>query len=155
MVSKESRRLQEILTSKPATNDYTWRFINKNRNLRLATARHPAASRVTEACRLPLTGMPRRRFRRMSDKMLQTVQKKYPTRRVFSLYCVWTTRDGSANSPLIAVWIDPSMRGFEDEIAVAAESECTELSSEEPGSSLIANGTSEPELATELESFPL
>src|SRR5579862_2267077 len=123
MVSKESCRLQEILSCKPPTNEHRWRFINKNRNLRLATAWHPAGSRVTEACLLPLTGSPWRRFRRMSDTMLQTVQKKYSAKKVSSLYCVWTTRDGSAGSPLIAVWIDPSIRGFEDEIAFAAESE--------------------------------
>ena len=146
--------MQEFLACKPETNDYPWRFIKKNRSLRLAAAWHPAVSRVTEACHLPLTGMPPRRFRRMSDTMLQTVQKKYRIQGVSSLYCVWTTRDGSANSPLIAVWIDPSMRRFEDEIALAAESDCTELSSEEPGSSLIASGASEPEIATELESFP-
>jgi hypothetical protein len=86
--------------------------------------------------------------------MLQTVQKKYRIQGVSSLYCVWTTRDGSANSPLIAVWIDPSMRRFEGEFALASESDCTELSSEEPGSSLIASGASEPEIATELKSYP-
>jgi hypothetical protein len=86
--------------------------------------------------------------------MLQTVQKKYPIQKVSSLYCVWTTRDGGPNSPLIAIWIDPSMRGFEGELAFAGESDCTETSAEEPGSSFSANAASESDIATELESFP-
>jgi len=86
--------------------------------------------------------------------MLQTVQKKYPAPKVSSLYCVWTTRDGSPNSPLIAIWIDPSMRGFEGELAFAGESDCSETSAEEPGSNFFTIATSESGIATELESFP-
>jgi len=86
--------------------------------------------------------------------MLQTVQEKYPARKVSSLYCVWTTRDGSLNSPLIAVWIDPSMRGFEGEFASANESDCAELSAEEPGGRFPPMAARELELAAELESFP-
>ncbi len=83
--------------------------------------------------------------------MLQTVQKKYSAKKVSSLYCVWTTRDGSAGSPLIAVWIDPSIRGFEDEIAFAAESEWTEQGAEEPEGSFIVSGESQSEFTAESE----
>jgi len=66
--------------------------------------------------------------------MLQTVHQIYPARKASSLYCVWTTRDGSPNSPLIAVWIDPSMRAFEEDFSLTAQSESAEITSEEPGS---------------------
>jgi hypothetical protein len=86
--------------------------------------------------------------------MLQTIQEKHPVRKVSSLYCVWTTRDGNPASPLIVVWIDPSMRGFEAEFTPTAESECTVLNAEEPGGSFHVNAASKPESAAELESYP-
>jgi hypothetical protein len=153
MVSKKSRRLQEILARKPAILNYPWRFLNKNRNLRQEAHRHPAASRVAEGCRPPLAGMPQRRFRSLSDAMLQTVQEKYPGRKVSSLYCVWTTRDGSPNSPLIGLWIEPSMGSFEGEFALAAESDSTKLSAEAPGIKFAMRVEWKPELVQGLESL--
>jgi len=85
--------------------------------------------------------------------MLQTVQKYQPTGKVSSLYCVWTTRDGGPNSPLIAIWMDASMQGFEGEIAPAAESDCAELRADEPGSYLLENAAAKPETFKGSETF--
>jgi hypothetical protein len=66
--------------------------------------------------------------------MLQTVHKNYRTGEASSLYCVWTTRDGTPGSPLIAVWIDPLMRAFEGEASSAAQPDSEAVSSADPGS---------------------
>jgi hypothetical protein len=71
--------------------------------------------------------------------MLQTVYKKDHTGKTSSLYCVWTTRDGTPGSPLITVWIDPSMRAFEGESSLTAESDSEAVSSEEPGSCIFVS----------------
>jgi hypothetical protein len=66
--------------------------------------------------------------------MLQTIHKNYRAGEASSLYCIWTTRDGTPGSPLIAVWIDPSMRAFEGESSSTAQSDSEEVCSDEPGS---------------------
>lgn len=33
-----------------------------------------------------------------------------------SLYCVWIRASEQRNAPLVSVWIDPAMRGFEGEL---------------------------------------
>jgi hypothetical protein len=66
--------------------------------------------------------------------MLQPVYKNLGAPEASSLYCVWTTRDGNPGSPLVAVWIDSSMRAFEMEASQAAAAEAEEVSSDEPGS---------------------
>jgi hypothetical protein len=33
-----------------------------------------------------------------------------------SLYCVWIAASEQPNAPLVSVWIDPAMRGFEREL---------------------------------------
>ena len=85
--------------------------------------------------------------------MLQTVQNVYPAGKVSSLYCVWTTRDDSPNSALVAIWIDPSMRGFEGEIALAGDSDCAELKADESGSCVRAKIISGPEILRKLETL--
>jgi hypothetical protein len=85
--------------------------------------------------------------------MLQTVQNLCPTGKVFSLYCVWTTRDGSPNSQLVAIWIDSSMRGFEEEIALAADSDCAELNADEPGGCVGVKSVSGPAIRKNLETL--
>ena len=85
--------------------------------------------------------------------MLQTVQNSFPAGKVSSLYCVWTTSDDDPVSPLIAIWIDVSMCGFEGEFAPAAEADCTELSSDDPGSYLPKNAGGGRDIVTELEIF--
>lgn len=84
--------------------------------------------------------------------MLQIVQKYCPARNISSLYCVWTIGDDNQNSPLIALWIDPSMRAFEAEFALAAESDCGEQSAGEPGP-VQTSAIPEAAISKELESF--
>lgn len=85
--------------------------------------------------------------------MLQIVQNYCPAGNISSLYCVWTIGDDNQNSPLIALWIDPSMRAFEAEFTLAAESDCGEQSASEPGSPAQASATPRVEISKELESF--
>ena len=152
MVSRKSCRLQEIRVQAGHDN-YPWRFTNKSRNLRQGAVWHPAAFHVPEGRRLWVTGMLQQAFRSASDTMLQTIQTNCPAGKVFSLYCVWTTRDGSPNSPLVAIWIDPSMSGFEGEIALAADSDCAELNADEPGGCVCARVIPGPGKLSKLESL--
>lgn len=85
--------------------------------------------------------------------MLQIVQKYCPAGNISSLYCVWTIGDDNQNSPLIALWIDPSMRAFEAEFTLAVESDGGEQSASDPGSPVQANATPEAAISKELESF--
>ena len=66
--------------------------------------------------------------------MLQTIHQKGAVPRASSIYCVWIRRDQVENSPLVAVWIDREMRGFEREFVSEASAELlTEGAFEEPG----------------------
>ena len=49
--------------------------------------------------------------------MLQSVHQKKGSPRASSVYCQWIRREQSEDSPLIAIWIDAEMRGFEREFA--------------------------------------
>jgi len=84
--------------------------------------------------------------------MLQTVKKYQPAGKVSSLYCVWTTRDGTPGSPLIAVWIDPSMRAFAGESSLAAQSDSEEVCSDEPGSCGVVSASPQMEIPEESKS---
>ena len=152
MVSRKSCRLQEIHVQAGHDN-YPWRFTSKSRELRQGAVWHPTAFHVTEGRRLRLTGRLQQAFRSASDTVLQTIQTNCPAGKVSSLYCVWTTRDGSPNSPLVAIWIDPSMSGFEGEIALAADSDCTELNADEPGGCVCAKEIPRLEILKNLATF--
>ena len=127
-----SYRIQAVFAARPATNYCLWRCANKTWNRRGASW-PPAYFCVVDCYRGPLTGSPRERIRKVSHNMLHAVHRKYRTREASSLYCVWTSRDGSSNSPLIAIWIDPSMCGFEEEASSTAQSDSEEVRSDEPG----------------------
>jgi hypothetical protein len=137
--------MQTVSASGPATSYYTWRFRNKTWNLRRGAYWPAAYFRVVDRPCGPLTGSPRERIRKVSHNMLQTIYKNYRAREASSLYCVWTTCDGTPGSPLIAVWIDPSMRAFEGESPSAAQSDSEAVSTEEPGSCACTGATVWPQ----------
>jgi hypothetical protein len=85
--------------------------------------------------------------------MLQSIHEIYPTAKASSLYCVWATRDGTANSPLIAVWIDPSMRVFEGEMSLNAQTETEEVSSDDPGGWALTSARPGSESTEEMGDF--
>jgi len=66
--------------------------------------------------------------------MLQTIHQKKGSPRASSIYCQWIRREEGEGSPLVAVWIDSEMRGFERELASNSETELLQEGAlEEPG----------------------
>jgi hypothetical protein len=86
--------------------------------------------------------------------MLQAVHKNYLADKASSLYCIWTTRDETPGSPLIAVWIDPSMRAFEGESSSNAQADSEAVISEEPGGRPVMGPANRPQTSKELEACP-
>ena len=134
MVSRKVAVWQLVSAVKAGDCHCTWRCANKIWNLRRGAYRLPDCFRVGDCYCGPLTGSPRGRIRKVSHNMLQAVHKNYRAGDASSLYCVWITRDGTPGSPLIAVWIDPSMRAFEGVSPSAAQLDSEAVGSEEPGS---------------------
>jgi len=134
MVSRNCCRAQASSTAGATRRDYIWSCANPSRNRHRAANWRRAHLRVTDRLRAPLTGRALERIRRARIAMLQPIYKNLAAPEASSLYCVWTTRDGNPGSPLVAVWIDSSMRAFEMESSQAAPAEAEEVSSDEPGS---------------------
>jgi len=66
--------------------------------------------------------------------MLQTIHQKKGSPRASSLYCQWIRREEREGSPLVAVWIDSEMRGFQRELASNSQTELLQEGAlEEPG----------------------
>ncbi len=66
--------------------------------------------------------------------MLQAIHQKKVDARASSIYCQWIHRELREDSPLVAVWMDSEMRGFEREFASNSDSELLrEDALEEPG----------------------
>ena len=53
--------------------------------------------------------------------MLQRIHQKTPAPRASSLYCLWIRDSRRPGAPLVAVWIDSEMRGFERQCTQADE----------------------------------
>ena len=53
--------------------------------------------------------------------MLQRIHQKKAAPRASSLYCQWIRESHRPGAPLVAVWIDSDMRGFERQCAQADE----------------------------------
>jgi hypothetical protein len=49
--------------------------------------------------------------------ILQTIHPQKGSTRASSIYCRWIRNEPKEGSPLVAVWIDSEMRGFEQEFA--------------------------------------
>jgi len=85
--------------------------------------------------------------------MLQTIHEIYPARKASSLYCIWTTTDGRPNSPLVALWIDPSMHTFEGEFSLTAQADSAEITSDEPGGCALTTLAVRTATTEEMDSF--
>lgn len=86
--------------------------------------------------------------------MLQAVHKNYLADKASSLYCIWTTRDGTPGSRLTAVWIDSSMRAFEEESSSNAQGDSEAMISEEPGGRRVLGPANRPQTPMEMETCP-
>jgi hypothetical protein len=64
--------------------------------------------------------------------MLQHIHQKKAAPRASSLYCRWILDSRRPGAPLVAVWIDREMRGFERQCAPEAE-EMLQDALDEPG----------------------
>ena len=134
MVSRKGCRMQLVSAVRTGNIHYTWRCANKIGNPHRRACWLPDYFRVVDCYCGPLTGSPRERIWKVSHNVLQAVHKNHSAGKASSLYCVWITREGTPGSPLVAIWIDPSMRAFEEESSSAAQLDSEAVSSEEPGS---------------------
>jgi hypothetical protein len=64
--------------------------------------------------------------------MLQRIHQKGAAPRASSLYCQWIRDSHRPGEPLVAVWIDSEMRGFERQCAPEAD-ELLQDAFDEPG----------------------
>jgi hypothetical protein len=66
--------------------------------------------------------------------LLQTIHQIKDSARASSIYCRWIRSGNREGSPLVAVWIDSEMRGFEREFAPDSNRELLpEDALDEPG----------------------
>ena len=66
--------------------------------------------------------------------MLQTIHQEKVAARASSIYCQWIRKEQRMDSPLVAVWMDSEMRGFEREFASNSNRELLrKCALEEPG----------------------
>ncbi len=65
--------------------------------------------------------------------MLQLVHQKKGAPPASSIYCRWIRDTRREGAPLIAVWMDSEMRGFEREFALYSDGEVLPETLEEPG----------------------
>jgi hypothetical protein len=66
--------------------------------------------------------------------MLQTIHQIKDSARASSIYCRWIRNEQLPGSPLVALWIDSEMRGFEREFTPDSNTELlSESALDEPG----------------------